>query len=187
MLCRELLTLRDEADAAAAELQAIAASLRDQQLVWRSAPNKWSIADILVHLRITTEHCLPAVDHALQDAHRRGLRANRPFKLTIMGRFFVWYVEPPPPIKLPAPKKLVPILTCPPKDALPAFLRSQEAMMLRVERANGLDLNRVRFWSPFAGFISMDMLAFFSVFASHERRHIWQARNVLKAMAAEKV
>jgi hypothetical protein len=28
----------------------------------------------------------------------------------------------------------------------------------------------------------MDMLAFFSVFTSHERRHIWQARNVLRAM-----
>jgi hypothetical protein len=30
----------------------------------------------------------------------------------------------------------------------------------------------------------MDMLTFFSVFTSHERRHIWQARNVLKAMPA---
>jgi len=56
--------------------------------------------------------------------------------------------------------------------------------MLRLDRANGLGLNRARFRSPFASFITMDMLAFFSVFTSHERRHIWQAHNVLRAMAS---
>jgi hypothetical protein len=184
MLCLELQRLREEADAAAAELQAIAALLSDAQLTWRAAPGKWSIADILIHLSITTEHCLPAVDRAIDEAHGSGMQAQGPFKLTMMGRFFVWYVEPPPAIKLPAPKKLVPVLTGSPAAALPTFLHSQQQMMGRLERANGLDLNRARFRSPFAAFITMDMLAFFSVFASHERRHIWQARNVVAAMPA---
>jgi len=126
MICPELQTLADEADAASAELQAIAGPLSDAQLTWRAALGKWSIADILTHQRITTEHCLPAVDRALGEAHCRGLYRECPFTLTMMGRLFVWYVEPPPAIKLPAPKKLVPVLTGPPAEALPAFLNAQK-------------------------------------------------------------
>ena len=95
-----------------------------------------------------------------------------------MGKLYVWYVEPPPKIKLPAPKVLRPLLAGPAADALPQFLQSQQWMMDRVTEANGLDLGKVSVASPLASFVKMNLLAIFSVFTGHERRHIVQASKV---------
>ena len=104
--------------------------------------------------------------------------SDGPFRLGLIGKFYVWYVEPPPRLRLSAPKPLVPLLEGPASNALPRFLHSQELMKQRFENANGIDLRRTRIASPFASYIKMDLLTLFSVFTGHERRHIWQASNV---------
>ena len=180
--CFELDTLRREADEAREQLQSLVSPLSDEELQWRPAPRKWSVAEILTHLSLTAKVCLPALDRAVQEAEQRGWQSLGPFRLTTMGKFFVWYVEPPPAIRLPAPMGLVPRLTGTPREAWPEFLHWHAAVLERMERAAGLDLNRARFQSPFAKFVRMDLLALFSVFTAHERRHIWQMRNLLRQM-----
>lgn len=184
LLTFELERLCREVEANSAAVQSICAGLSDQQLTWRPTANRWSVAEIVSHLNLTTRQCLGPVDRAIAEADRRGLRSVGPFRLTVMGRFFVWYVEPPPKMRLPTPKTLAPQADAPPAQILCDFASLQEQMLQRIRRANGLDLNRARFRSPFAGFVTMDLLAFFSVFTGHERRHIWQARNVVESAPA---
>lgn len=181
-ICFELETLRHEADATRDQLQALVRGLSEEQLGWRAGAGKWTIAEILTHLSLTAQICLPAVDRAMDEAERRGWKSLGPFCLTTMGRFFVWYVEPPPKIKLPAPAPLLPKLNGPASEAWPEYLRRHGEVVERMERASGYDLNRARFRSPFARFVTMDLLAVFSVFTAHERRHIWQAKNVVGQM-----
>jgi hypothetical protein len=156
--------------------------LGDAELEWRPEPGRWSIAEILIHLRLTNQACLPAIDRAIEDARRQKLFAAGPFRLGWMGRFFVWYVEPPPVIRLPAPAVLRPLREGRAGDALPRLLESRRQMLARMEAASGLDLERARFVSPFASFVKMSLLAFFSVFTAHERRHLWQAENVRRGL-----
>lgn len=177
-LVPELAKIRDEITAASEQASAVCAGLSDEQLAWRPRPNSWSIAECLKHLNLTTQVCLPALDNAIEAARAQGKYSDGPFSLSVMGRIFARYVEPPPLIRLPAPKVLRPLVTGSVAEVLPQFLRSQEVMLVCVERANGLDLNRVRYKSPFASFVRMDLLAFFHVFTGHERRHLWQAGNV---------
>jgi hypothetical protein len=174
----EIDRIREEADAAEAEIVALCSGLDDSQLAWREAPNRWSLAENVAHLRKTIELCLPALDKAIADARQRGLLSNGPFEQGIMGRFFVWYVEPPPKIKLPAPKVLVPVSDMPVSKELPAFLAAQQLVLNRLANAEGVDLRRATFKSPFASFVKMDLLALVSVFTAHERRHIVQMRRV---------
>jgi hypothetical protein len=47
-----------------------------------------------------------------------------------------------------------------------------------MEDATGLNLTALRFPSPLARYIKMNLLEFFSVFNGHSRRHLWQATNV---------
>ncbi len=162
--------------------EAIITPLSPDQLLWRPGEKKWSLAEIFAHLEITTDHIVPSADRAIAEARKKKLFSGGPFHLTPMGRFFLWYVEPPPKIKLPAPKSLHPIVKVSAAEILPSFLRSQEVMLQRVHEADGLDLNRARFVSPFASFVKMDLLAVFRVFTSHERRHLFQAENVLRQM-----
>lgn len=171
-------TLRTELLALNTEATALCRGLTRDQLAWRPHPAKWSIAENLLHLCSTTEVFLPAVDHAIMESRRRELLDEGPFRLGWYGRLLVWYVEPPPAIRLPAPRALRPQLSRSPERALENFLVCQAAMMRRMEDANGLSFTRLRFPSPLASYIRMNLLEFFSVFNGHSRRHLWQAANV---------
>lgn len=181
-LVSELEAVRSEATAINQQAEELCAGLSEQQLGWRPDPKRWSIAENFIHLRTTAEVFLPSVDTAIREAREKNWRSEGPFRLTRMGRFFKWYVEPPPVIRLPAPKPLRPLLAGPAANALPLFLESQTWVMERLEAANGLDLNRARVTSPLASFVRMDLLTIFHVFTGHARRHIYQATNVRKAM-----
>lgn len=178
----ELEKIRQEAAENEKRLVALAKDLGEKQLDWRPEPGRWSIAEILIHLRLTNEACLPAIDETIEDAQRRKLFAAKPSRLGWMGRFFVWYVEPPPLIRLPAPAILQPQMEGSPGNALPLLLDSRRRVLARLDAASGLDLERARFVSPFASFVKMSLLASFSVFTAHERRHLWQGENVRRRL-----
>ena len=179
-LVAELEAIRHQIDEINTRATNLCRGLSEEQLAWRPQPDKWSIAENLVHLQTTTAVMLPPVDQAIASAREHNLYGEGPHHIGLLGRLYVWYCEPPPKIKLPAPKQLKPILTGPAVEALPGFLASQQHMVARLEQANGLDLCRVRFQSPLASFIRMDLLALFSVFTAHERRHMAQAAEVRK-------
>ena len=179
-------TLRTELLAVNSEAATLCEGLSADQLAWRPQPSKWSIAENLIHLRITTETFLPSIDRALAENHRRELFGAGPFRLGWYGRLLVWYVEPPPAIRLPAPKKLRPVLSGDPLRALDEFRRSQERMPQRIQDANRLRMTALRFPSPLASYVRMNLLEFFCVFNGHSRRHLWQAANVRKLLAARK-
>ncbi len=177
-LAVELENIRQEIAALDAQARALCAGLSDAELGWRPEPGRWSIAENLWHLRTTSRVFAPAADRAIEEARRKGLLSSGPFRLTRTGRVFIWWVEPPPVLRLPAPKMVRPQVEGPAEEALAAFLESQQWMLQRVEAASGLDLNRARVISPLASYIRMDLLAFFCVFTGHGRRHLWQAANV---------
>jgi DinB superfamily len=176
-------TLRSELLAVNTEAAALCEGLTGDQLAWRPNPAKWSIAENLIHLCKTTEIFLPALDEAIMEYRRRGLLGVGAFSLGWYGRLLVWYVEPPPVIRLPAPKALRVEFSEAPERALDKFLLSQAAMIRRIDDADSLNLSGLRFASPLASYVRMNLLEFFSVFNGHSRRHLWQASNVRRDLA----
>lgn len=181
MLSAALERILGEAEANEKQFETLVAGLGEEDLARRPRLKSWSIAEILIHLRLTNEACLPAIDRAMEEARREGLLSDGPFRLSRMGRFFVWYVVPPPVIRLPAPRVLRPLLEGRASEALPQLLASRRAVLERMKMAERIDLVRARFVSPFASVVKMDLLSVFSVFTAHERRHLWQGENVRKA------
>lgn len=177
-------SLVDDLLAVNADAVKLCEHLTNSQLGWRPHPAKWSIAENLVHLRITTETFLPTVDRAMDESRRRNLLGSGAFELGRYGRLLVWYVEPPPAIRLPAPRRLLPTFVAKPERALEEFLASQNLMQERMGACRELDLTARRFPSPLASYVRMNLLEFFSVFNGHSRRHLWQAANVRRAMDA---
>jgi len=165
-----------------AKAKSLCEGLSGDQLAWRPKAGGWSIAENLIHLCITTQTFLPAVDHALAESLRRQLTGGGPFRLGLYGRMLVRYVEPPPLIRLPAPKPLRPLSSIPPERALEDFFRCQAAMQLRMKTAEGINLTGLRFPSPLASYVKMNLLEFFSVFNGHSRRHLWQGTNVRRTI-----
>lgn len=165
--------IRSEIAAVNAEAQKLCASLTEKQLAWRPQPGKWSMAENLVHLNISTQTTLPAIKRSLDEARSRGLQGTGAFDLGFTGKLFVSYLEPPYKIKSKAPKMIVPILQGSAADTLPQFLRCNEAFEKLVDNAEGVDLGRAVFVSPYAKVLRMKLIAAFASVTAHDRRHLW--------------
>jgi hypothetical protein len=59
-----------------------------------------------------------------------------------------------------------------------AFSAWQDRLVERVRRADGLDLRRARRRSPILPIMKWSLGTMFALVLTHERRHIWQARQV---------
>ena len=177
--------IRAEVDAVNEEAQKVCAGLTEEQLGWRPQPGKWSIAENLVHLNITTQLYVPHIQKALSRAREKGLAGNGSFDLGVIGKWFVVdYLEPPFRMKSKAPKVIRPMLQGPAMDALPQFLRSQELFMKQVEAAEGVDLGRAVFVSPFSTLFRMKFVAALAAVPAHARRHLWIAGKIRAKLAA---
>lgn len=175
-----------EAAANRTAVLALAKGLTEEQLLWREEPRRWSIAQILDHLKKSVEVCTPAVDKAIADARRDGRLSDGPFRQGVIGKIFLWYIEPPAKFRVPAPWPLRPNVRSTAHNALPDYLRTHAENITRLEAADGVDLRRARFPSPFLGVVPMDLLSLFSVWTSHERRHIAQMKRVREQLGARK-
>ena len=165
--------IKSEMTAIEADAQKLCAGLSEEQLAWRPQPGKWSIAENLAHLNITTQAYVPGIRQTLQQARQKGLQGSGAFDLGFTGKLFVNYLEPPFKMKTKAPKMIQPVLQGAASDALPQFLRGQEAFRKLVDEADGVDLGRASFVSPFSSLLRMKLIAAFATVTAHDRRHLW--------------
>ena len=170
-----------------AEARDVAGDLTPEQLRWQPADAGWSVAECLEHLVLTGEVYLTALDEVIERGRAEGKRSGGAYRPTRIGRWVVRSLEPPPGLKLPAPGILRPELE--PEEArghgrgdpLTAFLDLREAFRERLGAADGLDLGAIRMSSPFLSLLRFDLGSAFRIVAAHERRHLWQARQVREA------
>lgn len=195
---RELLANGEEAEE-------LAAGLTPGQLRWRPEPERWSVGECLEHLVLTGEAYLEVLDATIEEGRRRGKHAEGPYRRSLVGRFLTWTLEPPPRLKVSTPEIIRPGAsgaegptggrpTGGPARAgasddggepgsnepLPRFLALRARLGRRLEDADGLDLGRIRLTSPFFAFVRFDLGSAFRIVAAHERRHLWQATQVLE-------
>jgi hypothetical protein len=168
----------------AVDLEAINlyAGLSEEQLSWSPRPGRWSIAQNLSHLRRTTEVFLPAVDATLEASRKRNLHSPGPFRLNLYGRFMLWRMDSRPILKMRAPKAIRPRLLGSCAAELDHFLIAQAALRQRIEDAEGFHLTAIRFPSPLASCVRVNLLEFFSLCNAHSRRHLRQATRVRQVL-----
>jgi hypothetical protein len=179
----ELEALRGEFDAIAADANGLLAPLSDVRFYWSPAPEQWSVAQCVEHLNVTARNYLPLLDDSIANAKRWGVYGNGPFNYGWLGPWFVRSMEPParrrhkaPPIFQPTPQ------SAPPRkrtDIEAAFRGYQVQFVDRLRQANGVDLAKARVRSPASRWLRLPLGSAFALMAAHERRHLWQARQVL--------
>jgi hypothetical protein len=183
-LAPELDEFRRQFEQISAEGDALVAPLADAQFTWRPDPHAWSIAECLDHLNATARVYLPRLDEAISDAIRRGLYGSGPFAYDWAGRLLVRLSEPPPRIRATSPPPYLPAANRSRHEVMAAFRAYQIQFIDRLRQANGLDLARARVNAPMANWLRISLGCGFLAILAHERRHLWQARQVLQ-MAPE--
>jgi hypothetical protein len=169
-------------EATGREARRLAGSLTDGQLNWRLAPAKWSIGQCLQHLGRSTDAALDAIDRAIATARDRGWTGAGPFRYGWFTRWMVGSMEPPPrrrmrtfPIFLPGEDALA-------RDRVLADLAAaRDRLIERTRAAAGLDIRRAIVASPVSPLFRLPLGGYLAFLAAHDRRHLWQARQVREA------
>lgn len=184
-LISELDDYRGQFEALKREAEELLDGLTEAQFNWRASPGRWSIAECLVHLNVTARLYLPLIKSATEEARLRRLFGQGPFRHGFLVNWLIRTTEPPPKLKTKAPKIFVPPPDQPLETVMGDFMSLQDQMLERIQEANGLHLSRVKIVSPVSRFLRMSLGQSFAFLAAHERRHLWQAREVKAGMRAE--
>ncbi|MBV9182203.1 MAG: DinB family protein [Acidobacteria bacterium] len=176
----ELALLEEQLITAEQDAQALVAGLNESQGCWRASPGAWSVAQCLDHLARANRVYLDAMQPAAGYAGERGQGRRGPALPGILGRLFVYMLEPPVGriTKMSAPRSIRPRSTPALADALASFLRTQKETQAFLRAHASLDLGSIGFPNPFLPGIRFSLATGLNVIAAHERRHLWQAWQV---------
>ena len=91
----------------------------------------------------------------------------------------VKFLEPPYKMKGKTGAAFEPANVEPMDQTLERFDYLQQELQARVDRAAGLALERLKLKSPFSAHVRYNLYATFCILAAHQRRHLWQAEQIL--------
>ena len=155
--------------------------LSDPQFNWMPAPGRWSIAQCFDHLNAVARPYVEALGKGIREARARGLTARGPVRYSFFERWMIRTIEPPPRRRLPAPGMFRPPAderTMPVGEVMATYSALKDDFVELLLRADGLDVGRVKIATPVSRLIRLRIGAAFAFLAGHERRHLWQARQV---------
>jgi hypothetical protein len=175
----EINALRQQFETLAISADSLVGNLTDAQFTWQPPEGGWTVSQCVDHLNATARAYLPRLDEAIAEAIRRGLYGEGPFAYNWLGRLFAKVMEPPPRLRAKTPKQFQPGSPRARQEVLPAFRAYQVQYIDRLHQANGLDLARARVASPVSTWIRLPLGSGFTLIAAHERRHLWQARQII--------
>lgn len=175
-LSPQVADLREQFEACSRTAREMFAAHDEAALKRRPASGGWSAAECVAHLTLTTGNYEPI----FQDGFSRAPKGSEPYKKDLKGRLLAWIMEPPYKHGVKTRPNFEPVNLGPAQQVLADFLDSQKVMFARLDRANGLALDKVKVASPFKESVTYNMYSLFWILASHQRRHIWQAEQALK-------
>jgi len=157
--------------------------LAPEQLTKRAGPAKWSVAECLAHLNLANGSVQPGAQKAIQRGREANLAGKGPFATGGSGRFFTWFAEPPPKLRIWAPKSIAPPQQIPdPAGVIKEFLSQHDEWARLLKEAYGLDLGRMKMKSPFPGLPSFRVAGIITWMFAHDRRHLAQAEEVKRKL-----
>ena len=170
-------------DSADHEAKRLITELNHDQLNWQpNGGSAWSVAQCLEHLAQCNKIYVAAMREAARRSSPAMLARRGPIRPGWLGRLFIRALEPPPRKKMKAQKKVTPTSTLRGSDVLNAFLAAHDDVRSLIEEARGIDLNAIRFRNPFVRLLPWTLGTGLLVIDAHDRRHLWQARQVVQAM-----
>src|SRR6266700_779106 len=152
--------------------EALVAGLTPEQLTQRPEPDKWSIAECLAHLNVTAATIQPILAKGIERGKRDELFGKGPFNLGPKGSFLVWLAEPPPKVRIRAPKSVAPpVAIADPAKLLPEFMRVQDEWIRLMKEAEGLNQSKIKMGPRLSPF-RCRLCAGFPWMMAHQRRHL---------------
>lgn len=184
-LMDELESLTKQYDDALAEVEGIVHSLSLEQFHWSPAPDKWSVGQCIEHLAQVGTTYGAKIAFTVEVGIKEHVFAAGPFSYGWLERLFLRTTEPPPKFRVKAPRVFRPSpaggTPRDPRAMLDAYRKSNRQLRELVLRSKGLDRKRLQVVSPASDLIKISLGIALAIAVAHERRHIYQMKEILKA------
>ena len=176
---QDVLTQIDAQDRAA---DVIVSPLSETQFHWQPDQGRaWSVALCIEHLATANRVYAEPMRGAVDTARSKNVRRKGPIASTIFGRMFISSMEPPVKRRMKAPTKILPPSGGTRADIMARYHDAHARIRQLILDCADLDVNRATFTNPFISLVRVRVGTAFHILAAHNRRHLWQAEQVLKA------
>jgi hypothetical protein len=163
------------------EAEGLVDGVNEDAFNWQPEPGRWSIGQNFQHLIVTGNLMLDEIEAATAKGRQEGKLSDGPFAYGFLGRWFHRLMLPPVKNRFKAPKKFDPQQRLDMAKVLEAWTSLHARARKAAENASGVDLAALKVSSPAASFIKYQLGIAFWIMTGHEKRHLWQARNVRNA------
>ena len=180
----QLQAVVDDLASARKRLRALYSALPGDAWSQQPSEDRWSAAECIAHLNLTSQALLPLFRAGLREA--TGGRGNSRYRRGLVG-WLVWLaMRPSGGLKTAALPAYVPSADAatPVEDLLAAFERLQEQLVACVREAEGLPIEQVTVVSPFDARVKVNLYAALTLVARHQHRHLLQAERAAAAVLA---
>jgi len=183
---KQLAAIVESMEAAQARLRRLSAGVSEDAWNHHPGPGRWSAADCVEHLNLTSRAYLPLFRDALVEARQLRDGPVAHYRKDALG----WFMEKMiGPMRHIGKFRLMKVKTTPPfvpkgsqsrAQLLSEFVRLQADIITQIRTADGLPLDRVKVVSPFAGRMKYSAYSAITIVAVHQHRHVDQAEEAVR-------
>lgn len=174
----KLQAIADEFATAQTRLHGLSERVPHEQWVRRRDPDRWSIAECVAHLNLTSEAYLPLLDPAVTQAQAMASPSRVRYRRDILGWLLWRAMGPPVRFAIATPAAFLPAADLPPATLIQEFDRLQAAQIALLQAADGKPISEIDVASPFAPGKTYNLYSCFSILPRHQHRHLWQAEQI---------
>ena len=176
---RQLTAVVRDLEAAQERLDRLARDTHSRMWNTRPAPERWSPAECVAHLNLSSAAILPVVRAGIDSARTQPGRASH-YRRDVAGWLVSHLIAPSRGVKLRTAARFVPA----PEHEVPALLREfagwQAELAACARAADGLPIDQVTVTSPFDARLSYNLYAALTLVPRHQHRHLLQAERAVE-------
>ncbi|MEO5588297.1 MAG: DinB family protein [Gemmatimonadaceae bacterium] len=162
-------------------LEALAERMPDDQWGKRNDAAKWSPAECVAHLNLTSAAYIPLIRKAIEEARQRPRATAGHYRRDFLGWLFATMTGPLPSIggarigRVKTTAAFVPTGNHEKQQLLAQFKHDQDELIGMVGEANALAIDKILIRSPFGGKIKYSCYSALTILPRHQERHLQQA------------
>src|SRR5215210_2418798 len=180
---KQLRSITESLESAQKRLRRLRDRVTDREWNKHPGPARWSAAECVEHLNITSKAYLPRLRDAIAEAKDRGGAAKKHYRRDPLGWFMSMMIGPrsglarfrTPRVKTSA--KFTPGKIRSRKEILSDFVKLQAELTSLLRAGDGLPLDEVKIVSPFGERMKYSVYSAFIILERHQQRHIQQAEE----------
>lgn len=179
---RQLAAISESLESAQSRLRSLSDRVSEQDWSRKPGPERWSAANCVEHLNLTSEAYVPLLRDALAEARELGRSPTTlHYSRDALGWFMSMMIGPMRHIgkfrigRVKTTSDFVPRGAKSRDQLLSDFVRLQAELLTIVRNSDGLPIDRVRIVSPFGGKMRYNAYSALVIVARHQHRHLDQA------------